>query len=78
MSSVASNMVDPSGPNRKLAEYPTPFSRGQWDHEIIPKMHNNCTLVLCFNGTGNEFDADVHKPIINFYPPTTTIPLITA
>jgi uncharacterized protein (DUF2235 family) len=26
---------------------------------IIPPEHTNRTLVLCFDGTGDQFDADV-------------------
>ena len=55
-------MVDPSYVDRKLAESPSPFSKGQWDHEIIPETRNNRTLVLCFDGTGDKFDSDVRKP----------------
>lgn len=55
-------MVDPSYSDRGPTE---PFSEGQWDHEIIPKTHDNRTLVLCFDGTGDKFDADVRKPAID-------------
>ena len=58
-------MLDPSDADRKLAESPTPFLQGQWEYETIPKKHNNRTLVLCFDGTGDKFDADVRKPPIN-------------
>jgi len=62
MSSSSSSIVDPSDGHRKLTDSPTPFSDGQWDYEIIPKTHNNRTLVLCFDGTGDKFDSDVRKP----------------
>jgi hypothetical protein len=65
MSSSSSSIVNPSDGDRKLTESPTPFSEGQWDHEIIPKTHNNRTLVLCFDGTGDKFDSDVRKPVID-------------
>ena len=29
------------------------------DHPIIPPSHPARTLVLCFDGTGDQFDADV-------------------
>jgi hypothetical protein len=29
--------------------------------DIIPPFHENRTLVLCFDGTGDQFDADVRK-----------------
>ena len=65
MSFSTSSMLDPSDADRKLAESPTPFLQGQWDYETIPKKHNNRTVVLCFDGTGDKFDADVRKPPIN-------------
>ena len=27
--------------------------------EVIPPVHTHRTLVLCFDGTGDQFDADV-------------------
>jgi hypothetical protein len=40
--------------------------------EIIPKRHSNRTIILCFDGTGDQFDEDVR---INFtqkeYPQLT-------
>ena len=62
MSSSSSSTEGPSDADRKLTEIPAPFSEGLWDYEIIPKTHNNRTLVLCFDGTGDKFDADVRKP----------------
>lgn len=62
MSSSSSSTEGPSDADRKLTESPAPFSEGLWDYEIIPKTHNNRTLVLCFDGTGDKFDADVRKP----------------
>ena len=58
-------MVGPSDGERKFTESPTPFSDGQWDCEVIPKTHNNRTLVLCFDGTGDKFDSDVRKSAID-------------
>ncbi|KAF9786707.1 hypothetical protein BJ322DRAFT_667687 [Thelephora terrestris] len=51
-------MLEPSDASRKITQPPTPFSPVQWDHGIIPKTHNNRTLVLCFDGTGDKFDSD--------------------
>lgn len=65
-------MVDPSDGDRKLTESPAPFSEGQCDYEVIPKTHNNRTLVLCFDGTGDKFDSDVRKLAIDtLLSPTT-------
>jgi hypothetical protein len=30
-----------------------------WDNTVIPPSHDARTLVLCFDGTGDQFDADV-------------------
>jgi len=76
MSSSSSSMVDRSDGDRKLTESPTPFSEAQCDYEVIPKTHNNRTLVLCFDGTGDKFDSDVRKLAIDtlLSPTTTSLP----
>ncbi|KAF9654138.1 hypothetical protein BDM02DRAFT_6878 [Thelephora ganbajun] len=58
MSSSSCSMVDPSDADRKLTKSPTPSSQARWDYDIIPETHNNRTLVLCFDGTGDKFDSD--------------------
>ena len=35
--------------------------------EIIPPKHNNRTIVLCFDGTGDQFDEDVCNHFLFFY-----------
>ncbi len=46
----------------------TPSSAHSWsselDHDIIPPYHPGAprTLVLCFDGTGDQFDRDVRVP----------------
>ena len=32
--------------------------------EIIPSKHGNRTIILCFDGTGDQFDEDVRIIII--------------
>ncbi|KAH9060279.1 hypothetical protein EDB87DRAFT_624001 [Lactarius vividus] len=32
---------------------------GAYDTSVIPPSHESRTLVLCFDGTGDQFDADV-------------------
>ena len=59
-------MDNHSDPARTLTQSPTSLSPAHWDHEVIPETHNNRTLVLCFDGTGDKFDADVRKPTIPF------------
>ena len=46
----------------------------RWDFEIIPKSHNNRTLVLCFDGTGDKFDSDVRRPLPPPPPPPPPSP----
>jgi uncharacterized protein (DUF2235 family) len=36
---------------------------GAHDNSVIPPFHNARTLVLCFDGTGDQFDADVRTYI---------------
>jgi len=76
MSSSSSSVVGLSDGDRKLTESPAPFSEGQCEHEVIPKTHNNRTLVLCFDGTGDKFDLDVRKLAIDILlsPTTTSLP----
>lgn len=31
-------------------------------NDVIPPVHTHRTLVLCFDGTGDQFDADVSLP----------------
>jgi hypothetical protein len=35
--------------------------------EIIPPTHSNRTIVLCFDGTGDQFDEDVCIPPLFFF-----------
>ena len=65
MSSSPSTVDDT---DRKLTESPTNLSQAQRDFEIIPETHNNRTLVLCFDGTGDKFDSDVRNPTLNVFP----------
>lgn len=40
----------------------TPNGSGQvpmWGSDVIPEEHHARTLLLCFDGTGDQFDADV-------------------
>ena len=69
-------MLDPSDAVRMITRSPTPFSPAQRDYDIIPKRHNNRTLVLCFDGTGDKFDSDVRNPspLMLSYNPHTTSP----
>lgn len=40
----------------------TPGAEGEipkWGSDVIPEEHLARTLILCFDGTGDQFDADV-------------------
>ena len=36
---------------------------GAHDNSVIPSFHDARTLVLCFDGTGDQFDTDVMPPL---------------
>ena len=38
---------------------------GAYDTRVIPPSHSARTLVLCFDGTGDQFDTDVRKYILS-------------
>ena len=31
----------------------------QWTDGVVPPSHKHRTLIVCFDGTGDKFDADV-------------------
>jgi len=48
----------------KMCSSPTePFQEElrepQWAENVVPPCHKHRTLVLCFDGTGDQFDGDV-------------------
>jgi len=50
---------------------PIPTSPGgthelHWTDDVVPPKHKNRTLIVCFDGTGDKFDADVSH--INLRP----------
>jgi hypothetical protein len=57
-----------SDPTLILDDYPTRPSvgPGAYDSSVIPPSHPNRTLVLCFDGTGDCFDAD-NSNIVQFF-----------
>ena len=38
--------------------------------EIIPTTHSHRTIILCFDGTGDQFDEDVRTTFFKKEPPT--------
>lgn len=50
---------------------PIPTSPGgtrapHWSDDVVPPKHDNRTLIVCFDGTGDKFDGDVSH--INLRP----------
>jgi hypothetical protein len=41
--------------------------------EIIPSNHSNRTIILCFDGTGDQFDEDVRIIIFKGYAPSLLV-----
>ncbi len=41
------------------AQTPSSIGAGIYDDTVIPPSHNARTVVLCFDGTGDQFDVDV-------------------
>ena len=42
--------------------------------EIIPSKHGNRTIILCFDGTGDQFDEDVRVIFIQRNTPNLLVP----
>ena len=53
-----------TGPTDSLDTTKTPPSVGPGavDHSVIPPSHKDRTIILCFDGTGDQFDTDVCVP----------------
>lgn len=52
--------------SRNETKIPPSAGPGAYDPTVIPPSHNARTLILCFDGTGDQFDSDV---CLHFYPP---------
>ena len=66
-----------SEPNGSGSGSPLPPSVGDKYHmdEIIPSKHSNRTIILCFDGTGDQFDEDVRIIFIQKeYTPSLHLP----
>ena len=53
--------------DKEIASSPTGTSPAalhepQWTDGVVPPGHKNRTLIVCFDGTGDKFDADVGPP----------------
>ncbi|KAI0299806.1 hypothetical protein BC826DRAFT_993448 [Russula brevipes] len=54
---IKTYLTDPILPS-DMAQTPPSVGPGAYDVSVIPPSHNARTLVLCFDGTGDQFDAD--------------------
>ena len=44
---------------------------GAFDPSVIPPSHDDRTIILCFDGTGDQFDTDVRAHTCSpCFPPT--------
>jgi hypothetical protein len=43
--------------------------------EIIPTRHSNRTIILCFDGTGDQFDEDVRINLLKRNIPSLLVPI---
>jgi hypothetical protein len=55
---------------RDAPKTPPSAGPGAVDHTVIPPSHRARTLVICFDGTGDQFDSDVRRHF--FIPPRVT------
>ena len=39
--------------------FPEALREPQWTDNVVPPIHRNRTLIVCFDGTGDKFDNDV-------------------
>ncbi len=53
-----SQSTDSTGPQDK-SQTSSSVGPGAYDDSVIPPSHHARTVVLCFDGTGDQFDGDV-------------------
>ena len=60
MAESEASWVDDRGlTSSPVATSPVVSYEPQWADNVVPPSHKNRTLVVCFDGTGDKFDADV-------------------
>lgn len=61
---LASIQLDETSSTKKdyENESPTDYQGNPFEEPIIPPKHDERTLILCFDGTGDQFDTDVSFP----------------
>lgn len=55
---IRTQLTDPTDSMDKTQSPPS-AGPGAYDSSVIPPSHGDRTVVLCFDGTGDQFDADV-------------------
>jgi uncharacterized protein (DUF2235 family) len=40
----------------------------RWTDDVVPASHKGRTLIVCFDGTGDKFDADVNATKLLLHP----------
>ena len=55
---IQTNLKYPLPPPTGVESLPS-IGPGAYDNTVIPPSHDARTLVLCFDGTGDQFDTDV-------------------
>jgi len=51
-------MDDKGSPSSPIAASPDLSREPQWSDNVVPPNHKGRTLIVCFDGTGDKFDAD--------------------
>jgi hypothetical protein len=61
---IQTNLKTPLSTSTAM-DSPPSAGPGAYDSTVIPPSHSARTLVLCFDGTGDQFDTDVRKYILS-------------
>ena len=65
-----------SSPNGSGSQSPLSAADKYHMDEIIPTKHSNRTIILCFDGTGDQFDEDVRIIVRKQYSQLTLSPIL--
>ena len=57
---IQTNLEAPLSASTVVDSLPS-IGPGAYDNSVIPHSHDARTLVLCFDGTGDQFDTDVRR-----------------
>ena len=58
--SLSVTWVDGEGMSSSPTDtFPEALHEPQWTDNVVPPIHKNRTLIICFDGTGDKFDSDV-------------------